>query len=475
MLGIPDLLNQDDGNITGSLPLPRALNQSDLLPDASVPPLSLNEFRPRRLLCSRIHPRVLKGHSLINIALRRKSTNKRAVNPASFGLKLHLKLLEAGLRVRLLLCPSVYEIYNQLIPITLQNSHLYHLVYNGSMGHLQAEDVTGELYTVRKRPVVSYLNGDQHRAKDFQGKYLRSGPSSVGLEVPDYSNYPVTEAGTALLTPGKCISKRVRLIDNNLVDLAGVSTKVLKTLTYDGSSASLPRSGSDLDGFSPIDVVTTFNMLDTAISSLFKIQKYALVRVTKSASSNTEGLTLVKLETAKPGDPLLIDDKDFVEDMVASLGRPNQVPNNLFIKKVVARPRYKVDMKLFVTSSDRSLLLYVDPRVFERDLINGIIDLESPLDRDIYTTFLPGRILDRVHSMLVDSANISGNEGEPSIPNHMRDDINHFLDKSIYGMKQEGSTESSSNSLSPSVFSPSACSLSASSSSSTTGLAKVEE
>lgn len=468
MLGIPELLNQEGVNPSGSLPLPQANQRS--LPVAQRPQFVQSSNRTRRLLCSRVHPLLLKGHKLINIALRRKSTNKKTANPESFGLKLHLKLLEAGLRVRLILCPSVYEIYNQLIPITLQDSHLYHLSYNTTLGHLQAEDVTGELYTVRKRPAVSYLDGVNSCSKENDGKYLRSGSGFEGLKWPEYANYPVTEAGKALLAPGKCISKRVRLIDNNLVDLAGVSTKVLKTLMYDGSAGSLLKNGSDMDGSNPNDMVTTFNMLDTAISSLFKIHKYSLVRVTKSASSNTEGLMLVKLETAKPGDPLLIDDKDFVEDMVASLGKPNQVPNNLFIKKVVARPRYKVDMKLYVTGSDRSLSLYVDPRSFERDLINGVIDLESPLDRDIYTTFLPGHILDKIHSMLIESADMTSSDDLP-IPNHMCDDINRYLDKSIYDGKREGSADLSSNSLSPSIFSPAGCSL-VSSSSSTTGLSR---
>lgn len=468
MLGIPDLLNQDGDDMSGSIPLPRTNQESK----TNRPTPVFEEPRPTRMLCSKIHPGVLKGHKLVNIALRRKSTNKRSANPDSFGLKLHLKLLEAGLRVRLLLCPSVYEIYNQLVPITLQNSHLYHLVFNNSLGHLQAEDVTGELYTVRKRPNVSFLETDHHRAADLKGKFLRSGPASVTNNVADYLNCPVTEAGRALLTPGQCISKRVRLIDNNLVDLAGVSSKVLKTLTYDGNYFQV-KNGGDVDGNTSNDVVTTFNVLDTAILSLFKIQKYVLVRVTKSASSNSEGLSLVKLETAKPGDPLLIDDKDFIEDMIASLGKPNQVPNNLFIKKIVARPRYKVDMKLFVASSDRSLLLYVDPRVFERDLINGVIDIELPLDRDIYTTFSPGHILERVHGMLMESANISGSEGEDLVPNHMVDDISNYLDRSIYNIKREGTTESSSNSLSPLIFSPPALSL-ASSSSSSTGLVKDE-
>lgn len=471
MLGIPELLNQEGVNPTGSLPLPKSHHSN--LPVARRPQLA-HDYRVRRPLCSKVHPLLLKDQKIMNIALRRKSTNKRAANPDSFGLKLHLKLLEAGLRVRLLLCPSVYEIYNQLIPITLQDSHLYHISYNTNLGHLQAEDATGELYTVRKRPAVSYLDGVKSRFKESEGKYLRSGPCTERLKWPDYTNYPVTEAGKALLAPGKCISKRVRLIDNNLVDLAGVSTKVLKTLTYDGSTSSLLKNTSDMDSLGQNDVVTTFNMLDTAISSLFKIHQYSLVRVTKSASTNSEGLMLVKLETAKPGDPLLIDDKDFVEDMVASLGKPYQVPNNLFIKKVVARPRYKVDMKLYLTSSDRSLSLYVDPRAFERDLINGVIDLESPLDRDIYTTFLPAQILDKVHKMLMESADLASSEGELPIPNHMCDDINKYLDKSMYDLKREKSADLSSNSLSPSIFSPASsagCSL-VSSSSSTIGLTK---
>lgn len=471
MLGIPELLNREGVETLGSLPLPHSTTVNDRSLVLSSQP-SITNTRPNRELCSRIHPLVLEGHKLINIALRRKSSNRRAVNIDSFGLKLHMKLLEAGLRVRLLLCPSVYEIYNQIIPISLQNSHLYHLTYNQSLGHLQAEDVTGELISVRKRPIASYLSESSSKGSDDGGKYLRPGNATKGLQWPHDSDYPVSEAGKALLAPGKCISKRVRLIDNNLVDLAGVSSKVLKTLTLDGLNSSTPKNSPESEEFAPPEVVTTFNVLDTAILSLFKINKYSLVRVTKCASSNTEGLTVVKLETARTGDPLLIDDKDFVEDMVASLGKPNQVPNNLFIKKVVARPRYKVDMKLYVTSSDRPILLYVDPRVFERDLINGIIDVEHPINRDIYTTFLPGHILDKVHCMLIESAEMSSSSTELDIPNHMREDINQYLSLYVYETKNDESTERSSSSLSPSIFSPSGDLLESSSCSSKSGLRK---
>lgn len=125
MLAITDLLNQGESNQCGLLPLSRS--QPDLrfrLNNSAPQP---NVHIPSRVLCSKVHPRALKNHKTINFALRRKSSNKRTLNPDSFDLKLHLRSLEAGLRVRLLLCPSVYEVYNQLLPISLQKSVFFTL------------------------------------------------------------------------------------------------------------------------------------------------------------------------------------------------------------------------------------------------------------------------------------------------------------------------------------------------------------
>ena len=84
-------------------------------------------------------------------------------------------------------------------------------------------------------------------------------------------------------------------------------------------------------------------------------------------------------------------------------------------------------MKLFVTSSDRPLLLYVDPRMFERDLINGVIDMELPSGIDIFTTFPAAPVLERVHAFVMESAQTSPNQGDLLVPNRMVDNINFLF------------------------------------------------
>lgn len=85
----------------------------------------------------------------------------------------------------------------------------------------------------------------------------------------------------------------------------------------------------------------------------------------------------MKLETAKPGDFTLIDDEENSDEMLHSLGGDGEVPNNLFFKKIIARPRYKSNMKIyFIPSTQVNYSLYTDCRSFERDLFNGVVQVE---------------------------------------------------------------------------------------------------
>ena len=84
----------------------------------------------------------------------------------------------------------------------------------------------------------------------------------------------------------------------------------------------------------------------------------------------------LKLETATPGDFNLIDDEENGDEMLHSLGKEGEVPNNLFFKKIIARPRYKSNMKIYFIPEVANYSLYTDERMLERDLYNGIIQLE---------------------------------------------------------------------------------------------------
>ncbi|KAM9917845.1 hypothetical protein OXX59_009072 [Metschnikowia pulcherrima] len=458
MLGIKELLNDCS-------PPEQASDASD---DASgfsshvgsEPKLEVNTSNHRidKLFRSRVHPALLRNRKLLDIALRRKSAPKRASSAANCGSKLHRKSLEAGLRVRLISAPSIYEIYYQLMPLTAQSKQLYRVVADVSQRSLMAQDVTAEMHAARQ----SAIHGTRSLMGSIKGQSFHgSGPSPYaggpmgGQYEPQLSTEPPP---TGFLQPGKLVGKTVRLIDNNLVNLAGVPLKVLKSLTYDKSVNEQGQSVSD----DPEEMVRTFNNLDTAVSSLFSAKEYSLIRVTKSAASNSEGSSLVKLETAKPGDPELIDDGEFIEDMVASLGEPNMSPSNLFIKKVVARPRYKVDMKLYFVPSNEPMSLYVDPRSLERDLINGIIDLESIPDRHICATFDPTPVLNTVRALVQESRRFPENF-EGSVPNHITENLHKYFLGSSNDPDSEGSSASSSTPASrSSLFSSSNNSVSSS-------------
>lgn len=452
MLGIKELLNDrslpeqvSDGSDDGS----KFSSHVGLEPKLEV---NTSNHRIDKLFRSRVHPALLRNRKLLDIALRRKLAPKRTSTAANCGLKLHRKLLEAGLRVRLISAPSIYEIYYQLMPLSAQSKQLFRVVADDSQRSLKTENVTSELAAMRH----AGSQGSRGLAAVIKGENGGNGPS------PDISNgSPRIMPSTAtFLQPGKLLGKTVRLIDNNLVDLAGVPSKVLRTLTYDKSTTELGLSVLD----KPEEMVRTFNNLDTAISSLFRVPKYSLIRVTKSAATNTEGSGLVKLETAKPGDPELIDDGEFIEDMVASLGEPNLLPSNLFIKKVVARPRYKVDMKLYFVPTDIPLLFYVDPRSFERDLINGIIDLESIPDRHICTTFDPEPILKTVSALIQQSNKFQG-DFEDHVPNHITENLHKYFMHLPNEQDSEGSSSSSTPASRSSMFSSSNNSVASSSSS----------
>lgn len=275
----------------------------------------------------RVSKAVLAGRKLVQIAVRRKLPLKRLQKQE--GLKLHLKSLEAGLRFKLTLAPLLEALYGLLTPRTNRK---------GVTSELVCDEKTSDIVAT---PV-------------FSQKHLHDAP---------------------------LVSKLVQLIDNNLVDLAGVSNKVLQTFhLHRNDPGTISAASSE-------SVPPTFNSLDTAILSLFGTREYLLVRVTRSTTSDSEGSSLLKLETAVPGDMALLDDPEYVDEMIHSIGTAGQTPSNLFMKKIVARPRYKSDMKIYFVPQCSQLTLYVDPRALERDLLHGLIDFSEPWDRKIFVNF----------------------------------------------------------------------------------------
>ncbi|CAI5755739.1 unnamed protein product [Candida verbasci] len=198
------------------------------------------------------------------------------------------------------------------------------------------------------------------------------------------------------------ISKGLQLINNNVADLSEYSNKIIKSFTSESH------------------LIPTFNSLDTAIHSLFQVKNFTLIRITRSTTDDIHGSCILKLETAKPGDFNLIDDEENSDEMLHSLGKAGEIPNNLFFKKIIARPRYKSNMKIYFIPQDLNCSLYTDYRMFERDLFNGIIQIEfknlmdvndletirlQGYNRNVYCTFPVDDVLRNYKSMLIESKN----------------------------------------------------------------------
>lgn len=274
-------------------------------------------------------PRVNKNlvsKKLVQIAIRRKSLSKDAISNIPHNSKLHIKSLEAGLRVKLTLAPSLIHLYNSLTPHTNRQRKLYVFNSNDEQANVIHND--------------NYLNE----------VYLTTKP--------------------------------VQLIDNNLVNLSVFSNKLLKTIKNGKAQVKLP----------------TFNSLNTAVKSLFNVNEYSLVRISRSTTVDSDGSQLLKFETARPGEFHLIDDDEYLDESLHSIGKIGETPSNLFIKKIIARPRYKSDMKIYLIPKDCNASLYIDKRMFERDLINGVID--TPFYKDIHCTFEFDEILNSVYELI---------------------------------------------------------------------------
>lgn len=280
---------------------------------------------PDHLPRSKVNKKLI-SKKLVQIAIRRKSLSKDAMSNMPHNSKLHIKSLEAGLRVKLTLAPSLVHLYNSLTP-----------------------------HTNRQRKLFVFNSNDEQANVIHNDNYLNE----------------------VYLT-----TKPVQLIDNNLVNLSVFSNKLLKTIKNGKAHVKLP----------------TFNSLNTAVKSLFNVNEFSLVRISRSTTVDSDGSQLLKFETAKPGEFHLIDDNEYLDEYLHSIGKPGETPSNLFIKKIIARPRYKSDMKIYLIPKDCNASLYVDKRMFERDLINGVID--TPFYKNIYCTFEFDEALNQFHELV---------------------------------------------------------------------------
>lgn len=358
---------------------------------------------------TKIHRKFLDAKKFVQIAIRRKSSSKNSHNYNNEGeeedqfnennstSKLHIKSLEAGLRVKLTFAPSLFSLYKSLTPNTNRKANASVMNYDP--------------YTMQSYAKV--INEDEE-ALDAYNRHIND-TNNAKDEVVNKSGFKSKN--------NTLVSKSVQLIDSNLVDLTKTSNKVLKTfnlnqdISNNDSHPASPKSKSNSFYHSPDpvpsqkkrkpneaskkrDISPTFNSLSTAVQSLFGITDYTLIRVTRSTTNDSEGSVLLKLETAKPGDYKLFDDNEYISEMAHSIGQKGSVPSNLFIKKIVARPRYKSDMKIYIIPKLDDISFYLDSRMFERDLFYGVIDFDIPLSKKIYCNFEINEMVENFRELL---------------------------------------------------------------------------
>lgn len=282
-----------------------------------------------------INPKFIPHHDFIKIAIRRKVSSTKTVNTNTISKsRLRTKYLEARLTVNLTYVKNLTILYNHVFP------------------HSSKKDI-----------LSIYLN-------PLHDTFIRG----TSQESNDIIKNPIK-------------TRKVQLIDKNLVNIASYPNRLLDSNLKNQQSTKTP--GRSRSKNSPFSVsVPTFNCLDTAFYTFFGIKDYSIIRITRSTIDDIEGSVILKLETVAPGDLSLIDDPELAQEMFSSLGTIGSIPLNVFIKKIVARPRYKSNMKIYLLPNKLHFSLYTDARMFKRDLMNGIIDLQLS-EEEIKLTRIP--------------------------------------------------------------------------------------
>lgn len=148
------------------------------------------------------------------------------------------------------------------------------------------------------------------------------------------------------------------------------------------------------------DGVPVYTSVATAVREVFGINEFTLLRITRAAAFEKTGSIVLKMETAKPGDAWL-DDDEFDMRLLYRLYSENEVSGEetaendneeeppspqpfgtatdpittTFLKKKVARPRYKCNMRIYVVPRCSDAVLYTRESMLRRDIVNGTLDL----------------------------------------------------------------------------------------------------
>ncbi|GMM44103.1 hypothetical protein DAPK24_006780 [Pichia kluyveri] len=219
-----------------------------------------------------------------------------------------------------------------------------------------------------------------------------------------------TSTNMGAIFPGK--SQAVTFLDDNDNDNNNNNNNNDLTSFINNKSNIFPNS-IGLDEFN----CPVYKSINKAVKEIFKLEEFTFLRITRAAAFEKTGAIVLKMETAKPNDKWLDDDefdlrllyKSFTEkekqyneggenstdiDIIPtpqpfSLEKTsNDEITTTFLKKKIARPRYKSNMRIYLIPRISDVILYTKESMLRRDIVNGTLNLNDQSDpRMIITAF----------------------------------------------------------------------------------------
>lgn len=148
-------------------------------------------------------------------------------------------------------------------------------------------------------------------------------------------------------------------------------------LDYDADATRLVTRRAVINDTGAPSKENTFRSVDEAVKESFGAIDYTFVRVTRASAHERRGPVVLKMETVMPGDAHLI--RDQTDKTRNSIGLPGERPNSLFIKKSVASPRYKSDMKIYLIPKCIPTVVYADLEFMQQEVAQGVLKLDHGL------------------------------------------------------------------------------------------------
>lgn len=293
--------------------------------------------------------------------------------------------LTSTTKVRLTLVPSLPTLYSMLATEPIESLSKPPTAY---------KDLRGRFHILKKGKLFDFQIDDELKydsTVDWRFKTVSANDVSSQVSTPNstvsnlsFSDTTSTGAGSGGVFPGKY--QTVVFVDSD------------DHLPKQPAPPQFPSAiGIDDEGF------PMYKDINLAIQELFGVPEYTLLRVTRAAAFEKTGAIVLKMETIKPGDPW-IDDDEFDLRLMYKLFSTDDVPGSTiessptssetdqitttFLKKKIARPRYKSYMRIYLLPRDTNVVMYTRESMLRRDIVNGTLKLHDNTDpRLILTSF----------------------------------------------------------------------------------------